>query len=96
MLDSKLVQNIFHQLRALNIAVAEQYCDLSEFQKGKKEPKKKQTRWHGVEFRKSGRTRHLDKVVYYPRPRPRRTTGVLGLPDLVRFGVIRVELRKVE
>ena len=39
---------------------------------------------------------HLDKVVYYPRPRPRRTTGVLGLPDLVRFGVIRVELRRVE
>ena len=39
---------------------------------------------------------HLDKVVYYPRPRPRRTTGVLDLPDLVRFGVIRVELRRVE
>ena len=56
--------------------------------------KRKQTRWHGVGFKKAGG--HLDKVVYYPRPRPRRTTGVLGLPYLVRFGVIRLELRRVE
>ena len=94
MLDSKLVQNIFHQLRALNIAVAIQYCDLSEFSKGKKDPKRGKPVGTGLSSEKAGG--HLDKVVYYPRPRPRRTTGVLGLLDLVRFGVIRVELRKVE
>ena len=93
MLDSKLVQNIFHQLRALNIAVAKQYCDLSEFSKGKRIQKSKPV-GTGLSSEKAGG--HLDKVVYYPRPRPRRTTGVLGLPDLVRFGVIRVELRRVE
>ena len=94
MLDSKLVQNIFHQLRALNIAVAKQYCDLSEFSKGKKDPKRGKPVGTGLSSEKAGG--HLDKVVYYPRPRPRRTTGVLGLPDLVRFGVIRVQLRRVE
>ena len=64
------------------------------FKKEKRNQKRSKPVGTGLSSEKAGG--HLDKVVYYPRPRPRRTTGVLGLPDLVRFGVIRVELSGVE
>ena len=63
-------------------------------QKEKRNKKRSKPVGTGLSSEKAGG--HLDKVVYYPRPRPRRTTGVLGLLDLVKFGVIRVELRRVE
>ena len=64
------------------------------FKKEKRNQKRSKPVGTGLSSEKAGG--HLDKVVYYPRPRPRRTTGVLGLLDLVRLGVIRVELRRVE